>query len=64
MSRREKWILRRICQRLVRQGFDHQQNMTDFYHTMFVAAELEFSEDNLVTLVDFLRTCFNNAIYP
>jgi hypothetical protein len=56
-----RWMLRRICRKLVVQGPLHAKRITEYYRIMGEAAEAEFTEDNELTLVSFLRECWSNA---
>jgi hypothetical protein len=41
--------LKRISKELVLQGFDHKDNITEYFKIMIEAARNEFTEDNLPT---------------
>jgi len=62
MNRFEKWLLRKLCTRLVIQGPDHRRFITDYYRVMAEAATNEFNEDNKYTLHDFLSECNNDSL--
>lgn len=61
MNRFEKWLLRRLCNRLVIQGPRHKEFITDYYRVMAEEAMVEFREDNKYTLQDFLSECHKNS---
>lgn len=61
MNRFEKWLLRKLCKRLVIQGFDHARHITDYYRVIAEEAMDEFVEDNKYTLHDFLSECHKNS---
>jgi len=61
MNRFEKWLLRKLCNRLVIQGPQHKEFITDYYRVMAEEAMDEFVEDNKYTLHDFLSECQDNA---
>ena len=58
----EKWLLRRLCSRLVIQGPQHKRNITEYYKAMAEAARKEFSEDNKITLDSFLAECHQDSL--
>ncbi len=62
MNRFEKWLLSKLCTRLVIQGPQHKEFITDYYHVMAATATAEFTEDNKYTLHDFLSECHNDSL--
>lgn len=62
MNRFEKWLFERLARRMVRQGFDHQRNITALYRVVDEAATKEFYEDNRPTLHSFLRECHTSSL--
>lgn len=52
-----RFLLQKICRKLVIQGYSHRANIVAYYRVMHDAAAVEFSEDNQVTLNAFLREC-------
>lgn len=58
MTRLEKWILRRIVAKEVRQGVDHDFRIAGLYGEIRGACEYEFCEDSDITLDLFLLECF------
>ena len=56
-----RWLLRRICRKLVVQGPEHAGRIAEYYRIMREAAESEFTEDNHPTLTAFLRECWDTA---
>lgn len=61
LTKFERYILKRICRRLVRQGWYHKRRITEYYKIMREAAQAEFTEDNRPTLNSFLRECHDDA---
>ena len=61
LTRTTDFLLRRICQKLVRQGPFHQARITAYYRIMHEAARKEFTEDNVPTLNGFLQECHEAA---
>lgn len=43
------------------QGFDHRQNIIEYYKVMHKAAKEQFTEDNKPTLDGFLTDCHKEA---
>jgi len=62
MTRFERWFLNRVFRKQVRQGYDHPQRITELYTMIRVAAENEFTEDNVPTLNDFLNERFGHSL--
>ena len=54
-------LLRYLCKQLVKQGFDHQNFITEYFTIIVTAARKEFTEDNKPTLVAFLDECYEDA---
>jgi hypothetical protein len=61
MNRIERAFLRRLTKKLVRQGFDHKNNITEYYAIMQKAIVNEFREDNKPTTDAFARECLLDA---
>jgi hypothetical protein len=57
----EKWILRRICRRLVIQSHEHKNNIKTYYKLMYEEANHQFTEDNKPTLDGFLSDCHKDT---
>lgn len=62
MSKFERWFLNRVFRKQVRQGFDHDKNITELYTMIREAAEQEFYEDNIPTLNHSLTEWFQNSL--
>jgi hypothetical protein len=62
MNKFEEWFLRRVIRKEVRQGFDHAQKITNLYTMIRVAAEQEFTEDNVVTMNSYLTEWFEKSL--
>jgi hypothetical protein len=62
MNKFEEWIVKRIIRREVRQGWDHQRNITNLYKMIRVACESEFYEDNTVTMNSNLTEWFEKSL--
>jgi len=56
-----RFLLRRICRKLVRQGYSHKARITAYYRIMRQVAQKEFYEDNRPTLDAFLSECHSDA---
>ncbi len=56
MSKIERWFLKRLCRRLVKQG--HEERIIAYYRIIHEAAEQEYTEDNIMTLNCFLSECY------
>lgn len=56
-----RYLLKHICKRIVVQGFNHKENVIEYYQIMQHAAENEFTEDNKPTLDGFLEDCHKEA---
>lgn len=54
----DRWQLRRIVKKAVRQDFDHHKKIEAVYSEIAIAAHNEFREDNMPTLKAFLEGCF------
>jgi len=61
MTRFERWFLRRLLRREVRQGYDHDRRVPGLYGLIREACEKEFFEDNSPTLSAFLAECFEQS---
>lgn len=55
-----KYILRKICRRVVIQG-NHKNSITEYYTILKEEAEKVFTEDNEPTLQAFLEECHKNS---
>lgn len=54
--------LKKITKKLVTQSFDHKKNIIEYYQIMAESANIQFNEDNISTLKDFLRECFEESL--
>jgi hypothetical protein len=61
VTRFEKWLLKRIIQRIARQGPDHLNNITGVYRIVQNACQEEFTEDNRFTIDAMLKDCYERA---
>jgi len=65
MSWFQKWVFNTYAHSIVRhlvfQG-NHQKRIEQYYSLLIDAARKEFTEDNKVTLDNFLEECHNNAL--
>jgi len=59
ITRFEKFMLKRICKRIVKQSPDHKSNITEYFRIIRRAASKEFTEDNAPTQKCFLQECFD-----
>lgn len=62
MNRFERWFLRRIIRREVRQGYTHDLRITALYREIHDAARREFYEDNVSSRNEYLREWFENSL--
>ena len=62
MNKFEEWFLRRVIRKEVRQGYDHAQKITNLYTMIRIAAEQEFTEDNVVTMNSYLTEWFEKSL--
>lgn len=62
LNRFEKWILEKIAKKAVIQGPDHEDNITNMYGIIALAARIEFNEDNKPTFDSFLRDCHQESL--
>jgi len=60
LNRFEKWMLKRILHKLIRQG-PHKHNITLMYKIIRIKAEQVFTEDNHPTLDAFLYECYQDS---
>ena len=61
MNRIEQFFLRRLCKRLVRQGYDHENNIIEYYRVMQDAMEREFTEDTNWSLRALAQLCLTKV---
>jgi hypothetical protein len=61
MNKFERWFLKRIIKREVRQGYDHAAKHVALYQMIRDAHRAEFTEDNAVTADDFLQEQFEKT---
>ena len=58
----EKWFLKQVFKKQVRQGVFHHANIIELYTMIGNAARDEFHEDNDPTLKHFLKECFDSSL--
>jgi hypothetical protein len=63
MNKVEKWIVKKIIRKEVKQDFDHHLKIADLYALIRECCEEEFTEDNAPTLDDALREWFESTQY-
>ena len=56
-----RMILRKICRSFVTQGPEHRGKIIAYYEVMRNAAEIEFREENKISLDAFLSECHSEA---
>ena len=61
MTKFEKWFVRRVIRKEVRQGPDHAYNIAMLYKMVRNACNEEFTEDNALTMDYFLREQFERT---
>lgn len=57
----DQWMYQRILQRNLIQG-NHTTNLRMFHKILITEAHREFTEDNNITLIDWINGCQNEAI--
>lgn len=62
MNKFEEYLMKRIIEREVRQGPEHQKNIIELYKMIRVACESEFYEDNTVTMNSNLTEWFEKSL--
>ena len=62
MTRFEKWFIKRVIEREVMQGYDHDKKITNLYRMINHACRTEFCEDNKPTLDSFLTEQFEKSL--
>jgi hypothetical protein len=60
MNKFERWILKKIIAKQVRQG-EHYTNIQELYRLIRNAAVKEFLEDNTPTINSFLQEAFESV---
>lgn len=58
INRFERWMLKGILRKIVRQEVRHKQNITGLYEAIYQEARRTFYEDNKPTLDSFLDECY------
>lgn len=61
LNRFERWLLKGLIQKIVRQDTHHQQAITGLYQSIYDQARKTFYEDNKATLDDFLDECYEDG---
>lgn len=61
MTKLKEWFLKRIIEKQVIQGYDHDKKIINLYRMIYNACREEFYEDNTVTLNLFLTECFEKS---
>jgi len=56
-----RYILCRICRKLVQQGPEHEWRITEYYRIMHEAAKKEFTDETDPSLNAFLSECHTNS---
>jgi hypothetical protein len=54
----ERWMLKNILRKVIRQECRHKQNITALYEAIFQQARSTFYEDNRPTFNSFLDECY------
>lgn len=62
MNRFERWFLKRILCKQVKQGPRCHLHTIELYVMIKEAAEKEFTEDNSPTLSHYLKECFYESV--
>lgn len=58
----ERWILKGIIRKQVRQDYDHPEKIEALFSSIIQAARDEFTEDNRATQDEYLTDWFKNAL--
>jgi len=58
----EKWFLKQVFKKQVKQSFFHYANIIELYTMIGNVARDEFHEDNDPTLKQFLKECFDSSL--
>lgn len=65
MTNLERWFLKRLLRKEVRQGYDHFRNTIGLYEMIREAWYSEFTEDNAPTISSHLSECFEaTQVWP
>jgi predicted ATPase len=64
MSKLFRFLLKYICRRIVIQGHNHKSNIIEYFSILADAVKEEFTEDNNVTLNEFLSVCHKISLIP
>lgn len=62
MNRFERWMLKRIIRKEVKQGYTHDLRITALYREINDAVKQEFYEDNVYTRNEYLREWFEASL--
>lgn len=62
MTKFEKWMITRIIKRIIIQGPTHKRNIIKLYGIMLHEASEQFTEDNNITTISFLKECNDEAV--
>lgn len=62
LTKFQRWVLNRICKKLVIQGPFHEKRIIEYYRIIHEAAENHFTEDNKPTLDSFLCDCHTESL--
>ena len=62
LNRFEKWILRGLLMKAVRQSQFHQRNIEYIYNMLYECVSEEFTEDSSITLEHFMSECFQKSL--
>lgn len=57
----QKFILQKIFKKLVRQSWDHENNIVEIFKILREAVDEEFTEDNDITRDYFIADCLNKT---
>lgn len=61
MTKHQERVLRKIFSRLVRQSFDHKNNICKIFSMLRNATDEEFVEDPAPSLDGFMLECFETS---
>jgi len=62
MTYLQKYIIRKVAEKVMSQGFFHRHLIIEFYGILIESARNEFTEDTVPTLNEFLTHCHDEAL--
>lgn len=62
MNKIQRYLLKKIAEKIIRQGPWHEANTIEYFMIMTRAARDEFTEDNKAIIDKYLKGCLNVAL--